>query len=197
MSEPDAVVYLIRHGRTELNAAGVLRGRLDPPLDEVGVTEAAALAEAFRTVRLAAVVASPLQRARQTAAAIVDATGAALTLDGRIIDRDYGPWAGVCRDDVERRFGTVDAGPGVEPADVFAARTLTAVRAIAAQWGRLPVAVVAHDAVNRHILAGLVAALGWPDAIGQRTGCWNRLERRPSGWAAPIVDAVPHDGRRP
>jgi broad specificity phosphatase PhoE len=29
-------IYLVRHGRTKLNAAGVLRGHLDPPLDVVG-----------------------------------------------------------------------------------------------------------------------------------------------------------------
>jgi uncharacterized membrane protein YkvA (DUF1232 family) len=44
-------VYLIRHGRTELNAGGWLRGRIDPPLDEVGRVarpKGSLLAEALR-----------------------------------------------------------------------------------------------------------------------------------------------------
>ncbi|MFI5100881.1 MAG: histidine phosphatase family protein [Actinomycetes bacterium] len=32
-------VYLVRHERTALNAAGVLRGRLDPDLDATGRVE--------------------------------------------------------------------------------------------------------------------------------------------------------------
>jgi broad specificity phosphatase PhoE len=40
-------VFLVRHGRTSLDAAGRLRSRLDPPLDEVGLGEAAAVAAGF------------------------------------------------------------------------------------------------------------------------------------------------------
>src|SRR6266511_4128686 len=66
------VVYLVRHGRTPLNAAGLLRGRLDPPLDDTGAQEAAALGRVFQGVTAASVFSSPLVRARQTAAAIAD-----------------------------------------------------------------------------------------------------------------------------
>lgn len=197
MTEPAVVLYVLRHGRTALNAAGVLRGHLDPPLDGVGKTEAAALAEAFRAVRLVAVMSSPLRRARQTAIRLADATGAAIHVDGGLIDRDCGPFAGRARDEVEARFGSLDAAPGVEPADAFVARTVAAVGAAAHRWAPGPLALVAHDAVNRAVLAALVPGLGHAQVIGQRTGCWNRLERRPSGWAAPIVDAVPDDGHRP
>ncbi len=66
MMAADGTVYLVRHGQTALNAASVLRGRLDPPLDAVGLREARALGETFAGVRLAAVVTSPLARARAT-----------------------------------------------------------------------------------------------------------------------------------
>ena len=197
MTQPDAVIYLVRHGRTALNAAGVLRGRLDPPLDGVGIGEATALAKLFGAVPLTAVVTSPLLRARQTAAAIAEMTGATLALEEGLLDRDYGPCAGLTSDDVVARFGSVEAPPGVEPVDVVVARAVAAVRALARVWAPGPVAVVAHDAVNRHLLGHLVPELGDPDAIGQRTGCWNRLEFRSSRWAAPVVDAVCDDGRRP
>jgi hypothetical protein len=57
--------------------------------------------------------------------------------------------------------------------------------------------VVAHDADNRHVLAALVGALRDGDAMSERTGCWSRVERTVDRSYAPIVDAVPADGRRP
>jgi broad specificity phosphatase PhoE len=71
-----AIVYLVRHGQTRLNAAGLLRGHIDTPLDEVGRREARALADMFAGLRLGAIVGSPLARAQATAATITDATDA-------------------------------------------------------------------------------------------------------------------------
>jgi broad specificity phosphatase PhoE len=192
-----ASVYLVRHSQTAFNAAGLLRGRLDPPLDSTGVAEAADLGRLFSSVGLVAIVTSPMQRAVQTADAMVEASAAALSVHEGLVDRDYGPWAGVSADEVDRRFGSVDGAPGVEPADVFAERVAQAVAAIGDQWAPGPVAVVAHDAVNRYTLARLVPAVGHPGRISQRTGCWNLLERRHDSWCAPIIDALPADGDRP
>ena len=36
-------LWVVRHGRTEANAAGRLQGRLDLPIDEVGRAQIAAL----------------------------------------------------------------------------------------------------------------------------------------------------------
>ncbi len=38
------MLHVVRHGRTEVNAAGKLLGRSDPELDEIGRTQAADLA---------------------------------------------------------------------------------------------------------------------------------------------------------
>jgi probable phosphoglycerate mutase len=194
---PDVVVYLVRHGRTPFNAEGVLRGRLDPPLDDAGRAEAAVLGELFVGVPLAAVVASPLSRARETAEPIAAATGAPVEVDSALTDRDYGPWAGTRQDEVEYRFGSLDAAPGVEPAEAFASRTANALNRLADRWAPGPIAVVAHEAVNRYTLACLVPGLGPPGGIQQHTGCWNRLERASGSWRAPIVDGIPGDGRQP
>lgn len=191
------IVYLVRHGRTELNADGLLRGHLDPPLDDVGQTEADALAQLFIVAPIGVVIASPLRRAVQTAAPIAAAVGTQLVLDEDVIDRDYGQWAGKSEADVVARFGSVDAAPGVEPTAHFAARAAQAIETIAQRWAPRVCLVVAHDAVNRHALARLVPRLGAPGAIPQRTGCWNRLERDDTGWSAPIVDARPTDGQQP
>lgn len=90
-------ITVVRHGRTEVNAQGLLLGRADPALDDVGRQQAGQLAKALATtvegpVR---VVSSPLLRCRDTAAAIADAVGVAVTVDDRWIEMDYGELDGV------------------------------------------------------------------------------------------------------
>lgn len=186
----DASLFLVRHGRTELNAAGRLRGRIDVGLDNVGRAEAAALADRFRGVPIALVAASPLARATDTAAAIAHAAGAPQRIEEALIDRDYGEWAGQTRAEVEARWGSVDNAPGVEPLSAVATRAVDCIERLAAALDA-PLVVVAHEAVNRAVLHRLIPSLGQPDQIPQRTGCWNHLERQSGCWSALIVDAVP------
>jgi broad specificity phosphatase PhoE len=191
-----AVVYLIRHGRTSLNAAGLLRGRLDPPLDSAGCAEAERLGDAFTDVLLKLIIASPLRRAIETAEPIARATGAELRPEPALADRDYGPWNGKSGAVLEQRFGSVDDAPGVESLQTFQQRILAAFDAAADMSNGQPVAVVAHDAVNRSLLVQL-APSSTPEPFPQPTGCWNLLCRDNGGWTAPIIGALPVDGRRP
>jgi broad specificity phosphatase PhoE len=78
------MLLLVRHGQTAANAAGQLLGRADVPLTETGLQQAAALAAALGPV--ARVISSPLQRARQTAAAF----GSHVEVDDRWTELDYG-----------------------------------------------------------------------------------------------------------
>ncbi len=80
------MLILVRHGRTALNAAGQLQGRLDADLDDLGQWQAARLAGVLGG--MSAVVSSPLARARQTAAAI--AQGHPIQVDERWTELDYG-----------------------------------------------------------------------------------------------------------
>jgi broad specificity phosphatase PhoE len=192
-----ARLFVVRHGQTALNNQGALRGHLEVPLDAVGEGEAESLGGLFERVDAEAVVSSPLLRAQQTAAAIAARAMIDVVTDPDLIDRDYGRWAGTPRDEVERAFGSLGAAPGVEPVEQLIRRVTVALERWAEQAASRPVILVAHDAVNRHALARLVPDLGAADDIPQRTGCWNRLDRHPWEWSAPIVDAVPHDGHRP
>ena len=83
-----AMLTLLRHGRTVANAGGLLQGRVDNPLDEVGERQAAAAAVAIGPADR--VIASPLLRAQQTAAAF----GVDVETDDRWIELDYGEWDG-------------------------------------------------------------------------------------------------------
>ena len=191
------IAYLVRHGRTELNVAGGLRGHADPPLDGEGRAEAERLGKLFVGVGVDAILTSPLKRARETAAPIAETTGVHPLVVFRFADRDCGAWNGARRADVEREFGEVGAAPGVEPRERFERRVLGAFGAAAAR-AACAFIVVAHEAVNQLILARVVPTIGSdPDRIPQRTGCWNQLERDDGGWTAAVVDAVPGDGREP
>jgi broad specificity phosphatase PhoE len=190
--------YLVRHGRTTLNAAGVLRGHVNIPLDAVGQVEAARLGELFAPVRLAAVISSPLRRALQTAAPIAAAVGVVTQVDQAFVDRDYGQWSGVSVDELVARFGALGAAPGVEPVAAFERRVRDRWEAVAAELKGEAYVVVTHDAVCRCLVGGALGGPGTPGpAISQRTGCWNRLELRGGRWHAVIVDALAGDGRRP
>ena len=82
-------LLLVRHGRTVDNARGLLLGRADPELDELGRRQAEAVGVAIASGRfgpVAAVVSSPLRRAMGTAEAI----GAPVLLDDRLLELDYG-----------------------------------------------------------------------------------------------------------
>jgi probable phosphoglycerate mutase len=190
-------VYLIRHGRTELNADGRLRGRSDPPLDEVGRAEADRLAVLLAATRLAAVLTSPLQRAVQTATPLAERTNARLEPVAAFVDRDYGPWNGRPGAEVERRYGSLDPAPGVEAGLALERRVLAGLQAAADDYAGRAFAIVAHDAVNRVLLARVGGRMGDPELVSQRTGCWNRLRLAGGRWRVLVIDAVPGDGHHP
>lgn len=133
-------VYLARHGQTALNAERRLRGLSNPPLDEVGIAEAARLAEVLAAKKPTVVISSPLQRAVATAQAIASAAGVGIIVDERPNDRDYGPMTGQRRADVEARFGSIDAAPGVEPLGVLAERAHSAFLELVDENGPGPIA---------------------------------------------------------
>jgi broad specificity phosphatase PhoE len=83
------VLYLVRHGRTDANANGLLQGRLDPPLDEVGRQQAAAIAELIGPVDT--VISSSLLRACETA----ERFGRPVTIDDAWIELAYGEFEGM------------------------------------------------------------------------------------------------------
>ena len=82
------MLVLVRHGRTDVNARGLLLGRLDPPLDELGRLQAEQLVMAME--RPDRVISSPLRRAQETA----EAFGLPVEIDERWIELDYGDYDG-------------------------------------------------------------------------------------------------------
>ena len=96
---------LLRHGATELSAERRFSGRDDIALTKEGIKQAGLAAR-----RLAAgpgvdvIVTSPLQRARRTAEAVAEATGAPMIVDDDLAEADFGQWQGLSFAEASQRW---------------------------------------------------------------------------------------------
>ncbi len=84
------VVYLVRHGQTDWNAARLVQGTSDIPLNETGLAQAARARELMKDVPLDAIFTSPLIRAYRTAEIINEYHHVPLIAEPRIQERNYG-----------------------------------------------------------------------------------------------------------
>lgn len=112
-------IWLVRHGETEWSRTGQHTGRTDLPLLPAGEQMALALKPRLDR-RWAAVLASPLQRARHTA----ELAGLTPTLDDDLMEWDYGPAEGRSTADLSasRPWSVWDEPPLGETLDQVAAR---------------------------------------------------------------------------
>jgi broad specificity phosphatase PhoE len=156
-------VTLVRHGQTERSARAAYSGQLDIPLTSLGREQARRCAERIAGAGVDGVYTSPLVRARDTAQAIADAAGVALTVDERLIEVDYGPFEGLDRDGARARFGAAFENyradpfgapvPGMEPlADALERARAATADALAAH--EHPV-LVGHQGILRIVLVAL------------------------------------------
>jgi broad specificity phosphatase PhoE len=155
------VLILVRHGRTAANAKGVLNGRNDVPLDEVGERQAKAVANSIG--RIDRMIVSPLRRAQQTA----EAFGVPFETDERWIEIDYGEFEG-------KPFGELPPGtwdhwrqdssftpPGGESLDALDARVRGACEELLEEVKSRDVVVVSHvSPIKSAVLWGLGATVG-------------------------------------
>ncbi|MFD2115945.1 histidine phosphatase family protein [Paenibacillus yanchengensis] len=98
----------VRHGETDWNRQGILQGQTDIPLNETGVLQARQLAERLAQEEAIwdAIIASPLQRAYDTAAIISDKLNIPLlTADTRLQERGFGLVEGTNAEQRVARFG--------------------------------------------------------------------------------------------
>lgn len=159
-------LLLVRHGRSELNAAGRVQGWLDSPLDELGREQAQQLAHRLRVEQPQAVYTSTLRRARQTAEVIAVALGIPLAADERLRERDAGALTGLNPAEIEEQFPEwvqqwrdsrrMAAPPqGEQPAD-FCARVVAVFDEIASRHPDGAVSVVTHGGVLATYLGHLL-----------------------------------------
>jgi probable phosphoglycerate mutase len=172
-----AVLWLIRHGETEWNAQSRIQGHIDIALSARGRRQAQALARCLRATPLAAVYASDLSRARETALPVAVAGGLELRIDPRLRERGFGLFEGSTYAEAQanwpheyaiwQRREPGHALPGGESYLQARARVLQCLEEIVRRHGVAPpggaheaapaVAIVTHggvlDIVYRHAMA--------------------------------------------
>lgn len=158
------MLYVVRHGMTEWNAARRLAGRLPGvPLSADGRREAEAVAGRLAAIPLAAVVSSPIARAQETAELIARPHGLAVVSDDAFTEREYAAWQGWYSADIHARFpDDVRAVARGEPvADVESVRAMTervwdGVERLVLAYPDAAVAVVSHADPIRAMIAHVI-----------------------------------------
>lgn len=154
-SKDQPILYLIRHGETAKNLAGQNRGRSDVGLDGSGEREIQNTAEWLRDKGITEIVASPVERAQESAQELSQALGVPVTADDRLASLDIGTeMVGEKKADtipqMEEAFENPDepiGGDGETP-NQFQSRVKDALFALVQQAGAGQLAaVVTHDSV--------------------------------------------------
>jgi broad specificity phosphatase PhoE len=167
-------IVLVRHGETELNTAGVFRGRKDVPLNERGAEQAAAVAEALAVPPVARVYSSPLVRALDTARAIATRHGLEPVVDPAYNNIDLGEWQGGWKERVKQeqpdlwRLWLEDPDalriPGGETLAQVRSRSLARTQELVREHTGERIVIVSHRSVTKLLggaLLGLTSGYFW------------------------------------
>lgn len=152
-AEPTRLV-LLRHGQTPLSIERRYSGRGNPRLTELGEQQALAAASRIAAeADVAAVVSSPLDRACQTAQAVVDRIGGEVIEDAGFIENDFGGWEGLTFSEAAARDPQVHArwlgdytapAPDGESFAQVAERVIAAKDQLVQKYSGRTVVVVSH-----------------------------------------------------
>ena len=176
-------ILLLRHGQSTWNAEGRWQGQSDPPLSDLGRSQAEEAAGKLvaADLEVTAVVTSDLARARATGEVLARALGLAPPGQDRDLrEYDVGDWEGLTRPEIEVGWpdqlaawkeGRLLATPGGETRSDFLRRIMAALRRVAASddLGETAV-VVSHGGVIR--AAEQVTGADRSPVIGNLAGRW-------------------------
>ena len=158
------IVHLVRHAAHGL-LGRVLTGRMpDVPLSDEGRGQATLLAERFRTMGIAAVLSSPVQRARETAGPIAAALGLDVIDEPGLDEIDFGIWAGRAFEALDgqadwaawNRSRSLVAPPGGETMLAAQARAVAAFSRAGTAFAGGAVVMVSHQDVLKAVLANIL-----------------------------------------
>ena len=162
-------LVFVRHGATEPNLAGLrCGGDLDAPLTEVGRREAVRAAQRIRAqgLRIGVIVASDLQRTRETAAIIArEFEGIEIVIEPGFAERRLGAWNLLPIVDTEPWLVRGLVPPGGESDEAFSSRIAAAVHTLLPRGAQRPL-LVGSKGVAR-VLGKLLSA---PERAGFANG---------------------------
>jgi len=189
-------LFLIRHGETAGNASRTVQ-RPDSPLSPRGVAQADRLARRLTPERIARIVSSDLARAVSTAEPLRRVTGAPLSFEPLLQERNFGDLRGTPYAELELDMFAADyAPPAGETWPVFHARVDRAwarIQELAAET-RGDLAVVTHGLVCGSLAARhLVLTDG--QAVPERWGNASlTIVEWPAPWRVRLLNCVAHLG---
>ena len=175
-------ILLLRHARTSWNAERRFQGQADPPLDDVGRSQAYEVAPLIAAVRPNLLLSSDSARAMQTAAVVGELTGLPVHAEPRLRERGLGHWEGLTREEVADKYpdeyadwmaGRDVSRRGGETRDAVAGRALDAFEDVP----DVPVAVlVTHSATAMALTNALLGIPQEVHPLGPLANChWTEL----------------------
>jgi probable phosphoglycerate mutase len=161
-SEVPTFVYMVRHGETILTPDRKFSGtgKLNPPLTDIGLEQSKKVAAEIAKIQPDVLIASPLQRTKETAQEIAKATGLDPIYDEVWYECSFGQWDGLSIHEVIAKWpeeysawiGTsAYTPPGGESYDDLAARIEPSFDALAEKYPGKKVVVVTHNGVIKQI----------------------------------------------
>lgn len=199
-------LHLVRHGETDINAAGRLQGATDSVLTERGRRQADDLALAALAWRPVAVYASPLRRARAVAERIVGLTGAPLVLEPRLTEMNMGELEGITVSEMRAGWPDLYAGwrqdasgvtmPGGESLPLVQGRAMAVFEELDAGYAAdAAVIAVTHNFTIRCIVAAVLGLpLGNTNNLELALGSVTTVNTGPRGRRLSCYNAVDHLG---
>lgn len=155
-------LIFVRHGQSEGNASGVVQGRLDFGLSELGYRQAEETAKRLGGEPVSRILTSPLRRASETARLIADPLGMTVEPEPALLEYDIGIVSGLTAVQVRERHPEFAAArargerpkyPGEEGRDVFQARITAVLDVLRGEEGDGAVVAVAHGGVINAVCA--------------------------------------------
>lgn len=180
-------LWLVRHGETEANVAGLYSGHAPTPLTERGIAQAQSLSGLLRNVPFDNVLCSELERARHTTQLILAEREVPVRNMPELNEMFFGDWEmrhhrDLAREDAENyavwcndwQNATPTNGEGFQ---AFSQRVERFIAQLADYKDSQNLLVVSHQGVLSVLVARLLsmpAAAMWHFRIEQ--GCWSAID---------------------
>ncbi|MDD5251855.1 MAG: histidine phosphatase family protein [Patescibacteria group bacterium] len=169
-------VLLVRHGQDTDNAAGVLNGRRDTELTELGREQAHQVAAKLKGEGIEIIYSSPLKRAYETAQIIARELGVdEVIADEHLVERDFGVLTGKSGADIPKyaakrlqtdRVNYFLEAEGAEDFPTCLERGRTIIKEIRERHPNRTILIVTHGDIGKMIRA---AYHGWDWERGLKT----------------------------
>ena len=96
-------LILVRHGQTEMNAQNLYFGKLNPPLNDLGIKLAYMAKEKLSNIAYDYIYSSPLERAKETAE-ICNYLNKEIIYDNRLEEINFGTFEGLTFKEISKKF---------------------------------------------------------------------------------------------